>query len=72
MSKAVAVRHAHQHATGGPQDFARIPFSINTHAAMITIARMINNVEGGMFVSTTPLTNGLTAAPSQPSDWAEK
>ena len=61
-----------QQSAGCPHGLARIPFNISTHAAMITNAKMTNSEEGGRLVSTTPLTNGLIAAPSQPKDWAEK
>lgn len=74
ISKAVPVvaRHECQQSAGCPWGLALIPFNISAHAAMMTNARMINSEEDGRVVSTTPLTNGFTAAPSQPNDWAEK
>lgn len=39
---------------------------------MIATISATNSDQGGNVIKMTPLTNGLTAAPSQPNDWAEK
>ncbi len=74
ISEAVPVveRHERQQSAGCLWGLALIPFNISAHAAMMTNARMINSEDDGRVVSTTPLTNGFTAAPNQPNDWAEK